>query len=102
MTLRTEQKLPIILSVVFVTITTFGILFYQSTESLKKARDLDRDSRRFLNQGDRVNEFTLDSANAVRGFMFVGSDTYLDPYICPRGSPAARSDSFRDDGPENG
>jgi signal transduction histidine kinase len=80
MTLRTEQKLPIILSVVFLTITTFGILFYQSTESLRKARELDRNSSRFLNQVDRISEFTLDSTNAVRGFMFVGSDTYLDPY----------------------
>ena len=80
MRLKTEQKLPIILSVVFLTITTFGILFYQSTESLRKARDLDRNSSLFLNHVDRISEFTLDSANAVRGFMFVGNDSYLDPY----------------------
>lgn len=80
MTLRTEQKLPIILSVVFLTITTFGILFYQSTESLRKARDLDRKSGEFIRQVDRITELALDSADAVRGFMFIGSDSYLDPY----------------------
>ena len=80
MALRTEQKLPIILSVVFLTLTTFGVLFYQSTESLRKARELDRNSSIFLYQVDRVSELTLDSANGVRGFMFTGNDSYLEPY----------------------
>ena len=80
MTLRTEQKLPIILSVVFLTITTFGILFYQSTESLRKARELDRQSGEFINHVDRISGETLDSANSVRGFMFTGVESYLDPY----------------------
>lgn len=80
MALRTEQKLPIILSVVFVTLTTFGVLFYQSTESLKQARDQDRRSSLYISQVDQVYTHCLDSANAVRGFMFTGNDSYLTPY----------------------
>lgn len=80
MALRTEQKLPIILSVVFLTLTTFGILFYQSTESLKQAMDADRRSSAFIARADAIQSICLDAENAVRSFMFTGSDTYLDPY----------------------
>jgi CHASE3 domain sensor protein len=80
MALRTEQKLPIILSVVFLTLTTFGIVFYQSTESLKQAIEADRRSNSFLGHADAVQSMCLDSQNSVRYFMFTGVDTYLDQY----------------------
>ena len=81
MELRTEQKLPIILFVVFIILTTIGVLFFQSTESLRQAIESDRRTGEFLNQADKLQTLCLDSANAVRGFMFAGSDTYLDPFV---------------------
>ena len=81
MALRTEQKLPIILFVVLIILTTFGILFFQSTESLRQAIESDRRTAAFLNHADRLQAMCLDSANGVRGFMFTGVDTYLDPYV---------------------
>lgn len=93
MVLRTEQKLPIILLVVFVILTTVGILFFQSTESLRQAIESDRKTSEFLYQADKVQAMCLDSANAVRGFMFVSSDTYLDPFIRSKsGIPRAMSE----------
>ena len=80
MALRTEQKLPLILSVVFVTLTTFGILFYQSTESLRKAIELDRRSTAFVDRLDAIQAMCFDAESSVRYFMFTGSDTYLEPY----------------------
>ena len=80
MALRTEQKLPIILSVVFLTLTTFGILFYQSTESLRKANAMDRRSNNFIALVDAIQTACFDSENSVRSFMFVGNDTYLEPF----------------------
>ena len=84
MTLRTEQKLPIILFVVFIILTTFGLLFFRSTESLRQAIESDRRASEFVKESDRIQGMCLDSANAVRGFMFAGSDTYLDPFIRSR------------------
>ena len=81
MELRTEQKLPVILFVVFIILTAVGILFFQSTESLRQAIESDRRTSEFLKHADRVQGLCLDSSNAVRGFMFTNSDTYLDPFV---------------------
>jgi len=81
MELRTEQKLPIILFIVFLILTMFGILFYQSTTSLQQAILIERQTNDFLSISDDLMTSCLDTETAVRGFMFTGSDTYLDPYF---------------------
>lgn len=81
MALRTEQKLPIILFIVFLVLTMFGILFYQSTTSLQQAIAIERQTKEFLSISDELLTSCLDTETAVRGFMFTGVDTYLDPYL---------------------
>lgn len=80
MALRTEQKLPIILSVVFVALATFGFFFYQSTVSLKQAIEDERSSTEFIRNAEHIQSMSLDLDSAVRYFVFTGNDTYLDPY----------------------
>ena len=101
MELRTEQKLPVILFVVFIILTTIGVLFFQSTESLRQAIESDRRTSEFLNHADRVQGMALDSANAVRGFMFTSSDTYLDPFIRAKSAIPQSMAELRRNSPNN-
>lgn len=101
MALRTEQKLPIILFIVFLILTMFGILFYQSTTSLQQALATERQSNEFLAMADQLMTSCLDTETAVRGFMFTGVDTYLDPYLrakaaVPQGIAKLKANSAND------
>lgn len=78
MALKTEQKLPIILSVVFLMLTIVGIVFYRATASLQEAIEAGRKTNEIIALADEVLALSLDAESGVRGFMFTGVDTYLD------------------------
>ncbi|HLA96294.1 MAG TPA: ATP-binding protein [Pyrinomonadaceae bacterium] len=80
MALRTEQKLPIILFIVFLTLTTIGIVFYQSTTSLQQAIVWERQTNEFLALVDETAALGSNLDPSVFGFIITGNDTYLEPY----------------------
>ena len=79
MALKTEQKLPIILSIVFLMLTTVGIVFYRATASLQEAIEAGRKTNEIVGLADEILALSLDAESGVRGFMFTGVDTYLGP-----------------------
>jgi signal transduction histidine kinase len=79
MALRTEQKLPIILSIVFLTLAIVGIVFYRATASLQAAIETGRKTNEIIAITDEIIALSLDAESGVRGFMFTGVDTYLEP-----------------------
>jgi signal transduction histidine kinase len=80
MALRTEQKLPIILFIVFLTLTTIGIVFYQSTTSLQQALIWERQTQEFLALTDETAGMGMSLDPSVYGFFMTGNDTYLEPF----------------------
>lgn len=80
MALRTEQKLPIILAVVFITLTVIGVLFYQSTSSLQQAIVWERETKEFIFAVEDVMTQSLDTEVGVRKFILTGNDTYLEAH----------------------
>lgn len=89
MALKTEQKLPIILSVVFLTLTTVGIVFYRATASLQAAIETGRQTNEIITLADEILALSLDAESGVRGFMLTGVDTYLEPLSSAKGRVAA-------------
>lgn len=79
MALRTEQKLPIILFVVFLTLTTIGFVFYQSTTSLQEALAWERQTNEIITLSDDTMRLAVNIDAGVFGFLYTGSDSYLEP-----------------------
>lgn len=80
MALRTEQKLPIILFVVFLTLSTIGFLFYQSTTSFREALAWERQTNEIFKLSDETMRLALNIDSGVFGFLLTGNDSYLEPY----------------------
>lgn len=80
MALRTEQKLPLILFVVFITLSTVGFLFYQSQASFQEALAWQKRTNDSLRQADEVARHAMSIDRSVFGFSYTGVDTYLEPY----------------------
>lgn len=80
MALRTEQKLPLILFVVFLTLSTVGFLFYQSQASFQEALLLQRITNDALRQADEIGRSSMLVERSLFGFSYTGVDTYLDGY----------------------
>ncbi len=80
MALRTEQKLPLILFVVFLTLSTVGFLFYQSQASFQEALAWQRQTSTSLRQADEIARHVMAIDRSVFGFSYTGVDTYLEPY----------------------
>lgn len=80
MALRTEQKLPLILFVVFLTLSTVGFLFYQSQESFQEALQWQRETNAALRKADDIGRAALSVERSVFGFSYTGNDTYLEHY----------------------
>lgn len=80
MALRTEQKLPLILFVVFLTLSTVGFLFYQSQASFQEALLWQRQTSESLRLADDVARHTMAIDRSVFGFSYTGVDTYLEAY----------------------
>lgn len=80
MALRTEQKLPIILFVVFLTLTTIGFVFYQSTTSLQEALAWERQANEIIRLSDDTMRLAVNTDAAVFGFLYTGNDSYLEPF----------------------
>lgn len=80
MALRTEQKLPLILFVVFLTLSTVGFLFYQSQESFQEALQWQRQTNAALRKADDIGRSALTVERSVFGFSYTGNDTYVDNY----------------------
>lgn len=79
MALRTEQKLPIILFVVFLTLTTIGFVFYQSTTSLQEALAWERQANEIITLSDDTMRLAVNIDAGVFGFLYTGNDSYLEP-----------------------
>jgi signal transduction histidine kinase len=80
MALRTEQKLPLILFVVFLTLSTVGFLFYQSQASFQEALLWQRQTNDALRQADEIGRSSMLVERSLFGFSYTGVDTYLDGY----------------------
>jgi signal transduction histidine kinase len=80
MALKFERKLPIVMAFVFLMLAAIGFVFYQSTVSAQEALRWQRHSQDVIYRLDEILYLTLDSEAAVRGFVTVGSDTYLEPH----------------------
>ena len=80
MALRTEQKLPLILFVVFLTLSTVGFLFYQSQASFQEALLWQRATNDSIRQADDIARYAMTVDRSVFGFSYTGVDTYLEPY----------------------
>ncbi|MDI1242541.1 MAG: CHASE3 domain-containing protein, partial [bacterium] len=80
MALKTEQKLPLILFVAFLTLSTVGFLFYQSQASFQEALLWQRQTSESLRQADDIARQTMAIDRSVFGFSYTGVDTYLEPY----------------------
>ena len=80
MKLQFERKLPVILFFVFLILTLIGIVFFQNTRSLQDAINWEKETQETLLKLDETLTLTLDIETAVRGFVIVGNNTYLDPY----------------------
>lgn len=80
MALKTEQKLPIILFVVFLTLTIVGFLFYQSTASFQEAIEWQRRANVSIWSADEIGRLAMNVDRGVFGFVYTGNDTYLEPY----------------------
>ncbi|HEX6278453.1 MAG TPA: CHASE3 domain-containing protein, partial [Pyrinomonadaceae bacterium] len=80
MALRTEQKLPLILFVVFLTLSTIGFLFYQGQASYQEALDWQRQSNSSIRLADETARMMMNVDLGVFGFAHTGNDSYLEPY----------------------
>ncbi len=80
MALRTEQKLPLILFVVFLTLSTVGFLFYQSQASFQEAIAWQRQTNESLRLADDIGRLSMGIDRSVYGFSLTGNDSYLDTY----------------------
>ncbi|MGD9627712.1 MAG: ATP-binding protein [Pyrinomonadaceae bacterium] len=80
MALKTEQKLPIVLFVVFLTLTIVGFLFYQSTASFQEALEWQRRANASIWSADEIGRLAMNVDRGVFGFVYTGNDTYLEPY----------------------
>lgn len=80
MALKTEQKLPLILFVVFLTLSTVGFLFYQSQASFQEALAWQRRTNDALRMADDIARHAMAIDRSVFGFSYTGVDTYLEPY----------------------
>ena len=65
---------------VFLMLAAIGFVFYQSTVSAQEALRWQRHSQDVIYRLDEILYLTLDSEASVRGFVNVGSDTYLEPH----------------------
>ncbi len=79
MSLTFERKLPIILFVVFLILTTIGFVFYQSTVSIQQAIEWEKHTKEVLLTVDETNALSLEIQPAVVSFLYLGIDAYLDP-----------------------
>src|SRR4051794_24957465 len=79
MSLTFERKLPIILFFVFLMLTTIGFVFYQSTVSTQRALDWKRHSQDVMLKLAEPVALSMDAKTAVVGFLYIGSETYLEP-----------------------
>jgi len=80
MALRTEQKLPLILFVVFLTLSTVGFLFYQSQASFQEALAWQRQTNDSLRLADDIERLSMGLDRSVYGFTMTGNDTYLETF----------------------
>jgi len=80
MALRTEQKLPLILFVVFLTLSTIGFLFYQSQASFQEALEWQRRANDSIRLADETARMLMNVDLGVFGFAHTGNDSYLEPY----------------------
>jgi Osmosensitive K+ channel histidine kinase len=80
MALKFERKLPLVMAFVFLMLAAIGFVFYQSTVSAQEALRWQRHSQDVIYRLDEILYLTLDSEASVRGFVNVGSDTYLEPH----------------------
>lgn len=80
MALRTEQKLPLILFVVFLILSAVGFLFYQSQASFQEALAWQKQTNESLRQADEIARHAMAIDRSVFGFSYTGVDTYLEPY----------------------
>ena len=80
MALRTEQKLPLILFVVFLTLSTLGFLFYQSQSSYQEALEWQRRTNESQRLADDIGRLSMGIDRSVYGFSMTGNDSFLDTY----------------------
>lgn len=90
MALRTEQKLPLILFVVFLTLSTVGFLFYQSQSSFQEALLWQRQTNDALRQSDEIGRSAMLVERSLFGFSYTGVDTYLEGYSRARANMHAQ------------
>jgi signal transduction histidine kinase len=79
MSLPFERKLPIIFTFIFFVLTTVGILSYQSTLSVREELGRQKRTRDVLIDLDDVLTGSIDTDNAVMGFIVTGNESYLAP-----------------------
>jgi signal transduction histidine kinase len=79
MSLTFERKLPIVLTFIFFVLTTVGVLSYQSTLSVREELNRQKRTREVLVGLDEVLTGSIDTDNAVMGFIITGNESYLAP-----------------------
>src|SRR5687768_2244682 len=79
MRLTFERKLPIILFFVFLMLTIVGVVFYQTTSSLKTAIEQQKSSQEVVSRVDDTIAAAFEIQMALNSFLLVGNSTYLDP-----------------------
>ncbi|MEO8648171.1 MAG: ATP-binding protein [Acidobacteriota bacterium] len=80
MALKFEQKLPVILSIVFLLITVIGFILYQNTTSVQDAVDREQRTQRVLTALDKTLVLSLDIESATRRFIVTSNDSYLEKF----------------------
>lgn len=80
MALRTEQKLPLILFVVFLTLSAVGFLFYQSQASFQEAIAWQKRTNDSVRLADDIARLSMALDRSIFGFSYTGNDTYLEGY----------------------
>jgi signal transduction histidine kinase len=75
-----EKKLPLILLLAFLMLAAIGFFAYQSTQSLRKAVDWQKQTQRVLFKLDEAMLATADIETSARGFVISGTDNFLEPF----------------------
>lgn len=79
MSLTFERKLPIVLFLVFLTLSAIGFFIYQTTVSVKEAINWEKHTQEVLTKLDETTALSLDAHLAMTSFILLGVDKYLEP-----------------------
>jgi signal transduction histidine kinase len=79
MSLTFERKLPIVLFLVFLTLSTIGFFIYQNTVSVQEAIKWEKQTQEVLSILDETTSLSLDVHQAMTSFVILGIDRYLEP-----------------------